>query len=83
MAKKYTFIKLGAQGYGVLVGDRKDCWRETGYPFFSREEPVLHVDARSHEPVGGSAYSHLPESFDLDEVRELLEDPDPSIANYF
>ena len=84
MAKKYTFIKLGNEtGYGVLLGDRKDCWRETGYPFFSREEPVAHVGARSHELLKDSPYSHSPESFDLEEIKELLDDPDPSIANYF
>ena len=84
MAKKYTFIKLGGRGgYGVLLGDRKDCWRETGYPFFSREEPLMHLDGTTHEIVPDSPYSHQSESFDLDEIKELLEDPDPSIANYF
>lgn len=84
MAKKYTFIKLGQKaGYGVLLGDRKDCWRETGYPFFSREEPAVHLDAKSYEVLQGSPYNHLPETFDVEELRELLEDPDPSLANYF
>ena len=84
MAKKYTFIKLGNMtGYGALLGDRKDCWRETGYPFFSREEPVVHLDAESHEMIQGSPYSHRADSFDLEEVKDLLDDPDPSLANYF
>jgi len=84
LAKKYTFIKLGGRaGYGVLLGDRKDCWRETGYPFFSREEPVMHLDGPSHDVVQDSPYNCQVESFDLDEIKELLDDPDPSIANYF
>lgn len=84
MPKKYTFIKLGnGGGYGVLLGDRKDCWRETGYLFFSREEPVVELDGTSRQLVVGSPHNHMPESFDLDEVRELLDDPDPSLANYF
>lgn len=84
MPKKYTFIKLGSGGgYGALLGDRKDCWRETGYPFLSREDPVVVLSATSHEIVEGSPYNYLPEAFDLAEVQELLDDPDPYVANYF
>ncbi len=84
MPKKYTFIKLGHGGsYGALLGDRKDCWRETGFLFFSREEPVVVLDGISHTLVEGSSHNYLPESFDLEEVKELLDDPDPSLANYF
>ena len=84
LAKKYTFIKLGSGGgYGALLGDKKDCWRETGYLFFSGDEPAVELDRMSHELLSESPYNHMPESFDLEEVKELLDDPDPSVANYF
>jgi hypothetical protein len=84
LPKKYTFIKLGdGGGYGVLLGDRKDCWRETGYIFFSKTEPVVEVRRDSPRLLVDSPHNHMPEAFDLEEIKELLEDPDPSLANYF
>lgn len=84
MPKKYTFIKLGNGGsYGALLGDRKDCWRETGFVFFSREEPAAVLDGTSHCLVEESPHNCLTERFDLEEIKDLLDDPDPSLANYF